>query len=88
MDPRTYQAFQSSGESLPSLHSPFFAPDAPQTIEAGVKAMTAAALELLDEPPASDDTIAAQPDAAGAQTLAAKPAAPSPAPAEATAAAQ
>lgn len=88
VEPRTYQAFQSSGESLPSLHSPFFAPDAPLTIEAGVKAMTAAALELLGEPPAPDDTIAAQPDAGEAETLAAESAASSPAPAEATAAAQ
>ena len=86
VEPRTYQAFQSSGESLPSLHSPFFAPDAPLTIEAGVKAMTAAALELLGEPPAPDTASAAQSEAA--EPLAAESAASSPVPAEATAAAQ
>lgn len=32
---------------LPSLHSPFFAPDPEPTIETGVKAMTAAALSLF-----------------------------------------
>ena len=33
----------ASGEPLPSLHSPLFAPDADAAIETGVKAMTAAA---------------------------------------------
>lgn len=36
-----------SGEPLPSLHSPFFKPDAREAIATGVQAMTAAALELL-----------------------------------------
>ncbi|WP_348675103.1 M20/M25/M40 family metallo-hydrolase, partial [uncultured Abyssibacter sp.] len=51
VEPRTYQAAKSSGESLPSLHSPFFAPDAPLAIETGVRAMTAAALDLLAAAP-------------------------------------
>lgn len=33
----------NSGEPLPSLHSPFFAPDPEPTLEAGVRAMVAAA---------------------------------------------
>jgi hippurate hydrolase len=38
----------AAGEAeLPSLHSPFFAPDAEPTIETGVKAMTANAMGLL-----------------------------------------
>jgi amidohydrolase len=43
----TYLDAKSSGKPLPSLHSPFFAPDPGPTIEAGVTAMTSAALELL-----------------------------------------
>lgn len=35
------------GKPLPSLHSPFFAPDAKRAIETGVQATTAACLELL-----------------------------------------
>ncbi len=41
---------KENGEILPSLHSPFFAPDAEPTINTGVKAMTAAALDLLQNP--------------------------------------
>ena len=47
--PETYEAAQNSGDALPSLHSPFFAPDAPPTIETGVKSMTAAAMALFNE---------------------------------------
>lgn len=47
VDPETYRQAQESGESLPSLHSPFFAPKPRPTIETGVRAMTIAALELL-----------------------------------------
>lgn len=36
-----------SGEPLPSLHSPFFNPEPRAAIRTGVRAMTAAALELL-----------------------------------------
>ena len=38
---------EAGGLPLPSLHSGFFAPDYEPTIETGVKAMTAAALEIL-----------------------------------------
>ena len=47
VDPETWAEAQGGALSLPSLHSPFFAPDAETTIETGVTAMTAAALDLL-----------------------------------------
>ena len=40
-------AAMESGEALPSLHSPFFAPDPQPTIQTGVEVMTTGALELL-----------------------------------------
>ena len=49
INPETYQAAQNGEATLPSLHSPFFAPDAEPTIETGVKAMSAAAMALFDE---------------------------------------
>ncbi|NHK27093.1 amidohydrolase [Parvularcula flava] len=42
-------AAQAGGEPLPSLHSPFFAPQPRPTILTGVEAMTAAALDLLQD---------------------------------------
>ncbi len=42
-----FEAAQNGGASLPSLHSPLFFPDAPVTIPTGVRAMTAAVVELL-----------------------------------------
>ena len=42
-----FKASQNAGKPLPSLHSPFFAPDAKRAIETGVQATTAACLELL-----------------------------------------
>ncbi|MDX1292286.1 MAG: amidohydrolase, partial [Hyphomonas sp.] len=47
--PEKYAAAQDSSLPLPSLHSPFFAPDYDPTIATGVEAMTAAALELFNE---------------------------------------
>jgi hippurate hydrolase len=47
VDPAKYEEAQRTGANLPTLHSPLFAPLPGPTIEAGVKAMTAAALELL-----------------------------------------
>ena len=44
----TWQAAQDSGETLPSLHSSFFAPDAAPAIATGVKSMSAAAIELFN----------------------------------------
>ena len=48
VNPETYKKAQDGPLSLPSLHSPFFAPDAEPAIETGVKAMTAAALALFN----------------------------------------
>ncbi|PHR93190.1 MAG: peptidase M20 [Robiginitomaculum sp.] len=45
--PQTIKDAKEAGTNLPSLHSPFFAPDPEPTIETGVKAMTAVALDLL-----------------------------------------
>ena len=42
-----YAKAMESGEVLPSLHSPFFAPDPQPTITTGVEVMTTSALELL-----------------------------------------
>lgn len=50
VNPDDYAAAMAAGETLPSLHSPFFAPDPEPTIKTGVKAMTVAALELFGKP--------------------------------------
>ena len=42
-----YARAMESGAALPSLHSPFFAPDPQPTITTGVEVMTTSALELL-----------------------------------------
>ena len=47
--PSTFKKAQNSKIPLPSLHSPIFAPDPGRTIDTGVKAMTAAAIELFEE---------------------------------------
>ena len=46
-DPLQFEASQQSGVSLPSQHSPLFAPLPEPTIRTGVKAMSAAVLDLL-----------------------------------------
>jgi amidohydrolase len=43
----TYRKAKASGAPLPSLHSPFWAPDADPTLRAGVEALTLAALDVL-----------------------------------------
>jgi len=43
----TYDAAHREGKPLPSLHSPFWAPDPEPTIKTGVTAMTAAVLDLM-----------------------------------------
>ena len=48
VEPARYEAAKDSSLPLPSLHSPFFAPDYDPTIATGVEAMTAAALELFE----------------------------------------
>lgn len=47
VEPAEVEAARESGETLPSLHSAEFAPDAEPAIRTGVTAMTAAALDLL-----------------------------------------
>ena len=47
VEPKAYRRAIKRGEALPSLHSPFFAPDAARSIDTGVQAMTAAARDLL-----------------------------------------
>ena len=46
-----YRKAEAAGETLPSLHSPFFAPDPEPTLKAATRAMTVAALELLGKKP-------------------------------------
>lgn len=45
----TWQKAQAGDVSLPSLHSPFFAPDYELTIATGVSTMSAAAISLFNE---------------------------------------
>ncbi|MEM9287980.1 MAG: amidohydrolase [Pseudomonadota bacterium] len=47
VNPETFKSAKVAGTTLPSLHSPFFAPDYELTLKTGIKAMTTAALELL-----------------------------------------
>ncbi len=49
VEPNKYAKAKAVGEILPSLHSPFFAPDAKATITTAVNAMSAAALDLLEK---------------------------------------
>ncbi|MHA7900319.1 MAG: M20 metallopeptidase family protein [Henriciella sp.] len=49
VEPGKWQAAQNSELGLPSLHSPFFAPDYEPTIETGVASMTATALALFEK---------------------------------------
>lgn len=45
--PEVLEDAKKNGKTLPSLHSPFWAPDAKPTLETGIKAMTTAALDLF-----------------------------------------
>ena len=47
VDPEKVKQSKASGTPLPSLHSPLFAPVPEPTLRTGVKAMTAAVLELM-----------------------------------------
>lgn len=47
VDPAKYEEAKRTGANLPTVHSAYFAPLPAPTIAAGVKAMSAAALELL-----------------------------------------
>jgi hippurate hydrolase len=47
VDPAKIKANNETGERLPSLHSPLFAPAPESTIRTGIRAMTAAVLDLM-----------------------------------------
>jgi hippurate hydrolase len=47
VDPKKYEEYTKAGKTLPSLHSSEFAPVPEPTIKTGIKAMTAAVLELM-----------------------------------------
>ncbi len=49
ISPDLWQSAQDGEVSLPSLHSPFFAPDYEPTIATGVESMTAAAMALFNQ---------------------------------------
>ena len=46
-DPAKIAAAEKSGEVLPSLHSPFWAPDAEKVIGTAAEALTASAMRLM-----------------------------------------
>lgn len=48
VEPKAFAKAKKAGESLPSLHSPTFLPDAEPTIETGVTVMTATAIGLFN----------------------------------------
>jgi hippurate hydrolase len=47
VDPVKVKQSRETGTTLPSLHSPLFAPLPEPTLRTGVKAMTVAVLELM-----------------------------------------
>ncbi len=50
IDPERFEAAQHGGPPLPSLHSPVYWPEPRESVRTGIRAMTAAALELLGKP--------------------------------------
>jgi len=50
VESKTFTAAKSAGQTLPSLHSPLFAPDREPTIKTGATILTVSALELLAKP--------------------------------------
>ena len=50
MDPEEYAQAEAEGRKLPATHSPYFLPTYEKTLQTGVRAMTAAALDLLAKP--------------------------------------
>ena len=49
-NPEAFAAAQAQGRELPAPHSPYFLPDYGETLHTGLRAMTAAALDLLARP--------------------------------------
>ena len=50
VEPAKFAAAKQSGEMLPGLHSPFFAPDREPSLKTGIEAETAVVLDLLGKP--------------------------------------
>jgi len=48
-DPAEVKAAEKAGVSMPSLHSPFFKPNAAMAIPVGVETMTATAVSLFND---------------------------------------
>ncbi len=48
IDPQRFEAAKNGGDPLPSLHSPIYWPEPRESVRTGVKAMSAAALELFE----------------------------------------
>ena len=49
-EPKRFAEAKAAGETLPSAHSPLYAPDRERTLRTGVTTLTTAALELLGRP--------------------------------------
>ncbi len=49
-DPEAFTKAKAQGQQLPATHSPYFLPAYRETLQTGVRAMTAAALDLLAKP--------------------------------------
>jgi hippurate hydrolase len=49
-EPKRFAEAKAAGETLPSAHSPLYAPDRERTLRTGVTLLTTAALELLGKP--------------------------------------
>lgn len=49
-EPKRFAQAKAAGETLPSAHSPLYAPDRERTLRTGVTLLTTSALELLDKP--------------------------------------
>lgn len=47
VEPKKYEEWKAGGTKLPSLHSPFFAPDREPTLKTAILAETLAAVELM-----------------------------------------
>lgn len=47
IDPKRMETYEKASKDLPSLHSPHYFPDPPQTLATGIVAMTSAVIELL-----------------------------------------
>ncbi|WNG48959.1 amidohydrolase [Archangium minus] len=50
VEPKRHAEAKAAGVTLPSLHSPLFAPDRERTLRTGVTTLTTSALELLGKP--------------------------------------